>query len=58
MSEICSEKDCRTILEGERDEFGTSMGMSGEGRAGEEREKISPPCSQNKGYYMPATGGM
>ena len=56
MSEICSEKDCRTVLEGERDGFGTSTGMPGEGREEEERD-FFPPRSQNKGYYMSATGG-
>lgn len=36
MSEICSEKDCRSLLEGERDEFGISPDMLEEGRTEKE----------------------
>ena len=39
MSVICSENDCRSFLEGERDELGTPADMLGEGRAGG-KEKV------------------
>ena len=42
MSEICSEKDWRSFLDGERDEFEGSTDISGEGRAGI-KEKVFPP---------------
>lgn len=40
MSDICSEKDCRILLEGERDEFGTSTDMFGESIERGRKEKV------------------
>ena len=54
MSEICSEKDCRSPLEGERDELGISTDISGEGRAREKRERLYPSPLPSEGSYMPA----
>ena len=55
MSVTCSEKDCRSFLDGERDEFGTSTDMSGEGRESKKEENFSLSPSLTEGLYMSAT---
>lgn len=42
MSDICSEKDCRILLGGEVDGFGTAADMLGEGREGRKEKVFSP----------------
>ena len=39
MSDICSEKDCRTLFGGGWDDFGTSTDIFGEGKSREKKVK-------------------